>query len=128
MNLTAVCIDDSPAELDFVAGRVLVAHGIKVLAKEITGNGGLAAVKRFRPTIVTLDLQLTMMHGKEVLRAITEAKIPSLVFVASGSGQDQLKDECKRLGAIDFAVKPYDDISTWRMIEKALKAHGFIAP
>ena len=76
--ITAVCIDDSPAELDFVAGRILVAHDIQVVAKETTGTGGLAAVKRWRPTLVTLDLQLTMMHGQEVLRAIIDAKIDTL--------------------------------------------------
>ena len=126
MTLTAVCIDDSSAELDFVAGRVLVPHGIKVVAEDVTGTGGLAAVKRFRPNIVTLDLQLTMMHGKEVLAAITAAQIPTLVIVCSGSGQDQLKAECARLGAAGFAVKPYDDITTWRIIEKALKERGLL--
>lgn len=124
MNLTAVCIDDSPAELDFVAGRVLEAHGIKVVAKEITGTGGLQAVKRWRPTLVTLDLQLTMMHGQEVLRDIIASKIDTLVFVASGSSQ--LKKTCMEMGAAAFFTKPYDDILTWRGMETVLKERGLL--
>jgi|GEM_PF-4314285 len=124
MKITAVCIDDSPAELDFVAGRILVAHNIQVVAKETTGTGGLAAVKRWRPTLVTLDLQLTMMHGQEVLRAIIDAKIDTLVFVASGSSQ--LKKTCMDMGAAAFFTKPYDDVLTWRGIEAVLKERGLL--
>jgi DNA-binding response OmpR family regulator len=126
LSLTAVCVDDSTPELDYIA-RILTSHGVKVVHKDITGTGGLQAVKRFRPTLVTLDLQLTQMHGKEVLTAIVAAGIPTLVFVASGSGQDSLKRACKDLGATDFFVKPYDDVLTWRMIEHHLRERGLEA-
>ena len=124
MKITAVCIDDSPAELDFVAGRILVAHDIQVVAKETTGTGGLAAVKRWRPTLVTLDLSLTMMHGQEVLQAIVDAKINTLVFVASGSSQ--LFKTCMDIGAAACFTKPYDDVMTWRGIEAVLKERGLL--
>jgi CheY-like chemotaxis protein/DNA-binding XRE family transcriptional regulator len=63
-----------------------------------------------QPYLVLLDLNLPKIGGMEVLRRIKADKrirsIPVVVLTASRSGQEL--DECLRLGAEAFIVKPVD--------------------
>lgn len=125
MSLTAVCVDDSGPEVELIS-RILNSHGIKVVGKALDGQTAIDVITEKQPDLVTLDLQLPLVHGYDVLAAAIALEKPPLVVVASGSGQESMKRRCKELGAVEFFVKPYDDILTWRLIEAALKERGLL--
>lgn len=66
------------------------------------------------PDVVVLDLDLPKRHGTDVLRELRErGHLSTLsVVVISGNDDQQTIDECYRLGANSYIVKPenYDEL------------------
>lgn len=123
--ITAVCVDDHPMELHLIH-RILKEHGIEVVATARDGMTGLELIRQHRPTIVVLDFMLGQMEGIKILRTMRAEEIESHVFFASGSGAKTIKKQCFDAGALDFFVKPYDDIMTWNDLSKSLKKVGLL--
>ena len=85
-------VNDGAQALDFVFGTGLYAHRAEIE----------------QPLIILLDLNLPKKSGLEVLREIKAHKrtqeIPVIVLTASNRDRDI--DECRRLGADRYIVKP----------------------
>lgn len=78
---------------------------------EIVGsarNGGLAveAIRALRPDLVFLDVQMPVMTGFEVVRAVGPDAMPATIFVTA---YDQYALEAFDVAAVDYLVKPFGD-------------------
>lgn len=78
------------------------------------GIEALAAIKAGRGDILFLDLNMPDMDGYEVLQAIRQQDLPTMVIVVSGDIQPAARARVMKLGALDFLKKPLaqGDIST----------------
>jgi two-component system chemotaxis response regulator CheY len=78
--------------------------------------------KKEKPDLVLLDI--IMPGGDEVgltvLKKIREINPKQAVVMISAIGQDQIIAECTKLGAIDFIVKPFDDLQVAAVVERSL--------
>jgi DNA-binding response OmpR family regulator len=105
--------------------RVLVVEDEEALAKVLKlrleiegfevrlaadGKEAMASIAKQRPDLVVCDLMMPVMDGKDVTRAIkTDAKLRSIpVLILSALKREAEMEELKRLGADDFAAKPFD--------------------
>jgi two-component system, chemotaxis family, chemotaxis protein CheY len=74
------------------------------------------------PDLVLLDI--IMPGGDEmgirILRKIRAINPKQAVIMISAIGQDQTIAECAKLGAIDFIVKPFDDLEVLAVVERSL--------
>lgn len=68
----------------------------------------IAALKAGKGDLLFLDLNMPEMDGYEVLEAIQEQNISTLVFVVSGDIQSEAQKRVMMLGALDFIKKPLD--------------------
>ena len=82
----------------------------------------LIQFKKESPDLVLLDI--VMPGGDEVgltvLKKIRAINPKQAVIMISAIGQDQTIAECKKLGATDFLVKPFDDPEVLKVVEKSL--------
>jgi DNA-binding NarL/FixJ family response regulator len=83
MPLRAVLVDDD-ARFRAMARRVLIADGLDVVAEVGKGAEVEAAVARWRPDIVLLDIGLPDVDGIEVARRLA-AKVggPVVILISS---------------------------------------------
>lgn len=58
------------------------------------------------PCLLLLDLKLPRKSGFEVLEWIGEQRLPMKVIVISSSGQASDVELAKKLGALDYIIKP----------------------
>ncbi len=72
------------------------------------GDEGIKAVREDRADILFLDLTMPVMDGYEVLEAIKEEQLSSVVIVISGDVQPEARARVMALGAINFVKKPID--------------------
>ena len=72
------------------------------------GIEGLKALKEGKGEIMFLDLNMPEMDGYQVLQAIREQDISTMVIVVSGDIQPEARKRVMQLGAIDFIKKPID--------------------
>ncbi len=61
------------------------------------------------PDVILLDLNMPVLSGLEVLKAMKEKGIHSKILVITADIQDTTKQRCIDCGAVDFINKPVED-------------------
>lgn len=104
---TILVTDDNPEMSYFLAKKLLPSFGYKTLQAR-TGKEGLEMIRKFRPDLALLDLQLPDMLGLDVLRELAkeDTTVPAILMTAHGS--EQVAVDAFRLGVQDYLSKPVD--------------------
>jgi len=97
-------VDDHPMWRDAVV-RDLAAAGHDVVATAADGGEAVRRAAAARPEVVVLDLQLPVMSGVEVTRALVAADPSVRVLVLSASGEHADVLEAVKAGATGYLVK-----------------------
>ncbi len=99
----------------------LKAKGYQV-AGVASGEEGLAAIARERPTLVYLDMKMPGMNGIETLRKIreTDPRLPVIMITAYGTPKDM--KEAESLGVSGFFKKDEDFATAAKLIVVALES------
>jgi len=88
-----------------------------------SGTKALAQFAKENPDLVLLDI--IMPEGEEegtrILRKIMETNPKAKVVMITAVGQDSIIEECRRLGAKDYLVKPFDENKVTQTVKKYLK-------
>ncbi|MER6196952.1 response regulator transcription factor [Streptomyces sp. NPDC001586] len=120
-------VEDDPALLE-MTWLSLVRRGHEVAAFD-TGEAGLAALSRFRPDLVLLDVGLPGLDGIELCRRIRQ-RGPVPVIIVSGRGDETDVIGGLDTGADDYLVKPASADVVEARIRAVLRraAHEAVAP
>jgi DNA-binding NarL/FixJ family response regulator len=102
MAQTVLIVDDH-AGFRYAARAILEAEGYDVIAESATGMDALAAVERYRPELVLLDICLPDLNGIEVAGRLTSAD-HSLAVVLTSS-RDACDYHFEQSGARGFIPK-----------------------
>ncbi len=105
---TVLIVDDHPS-FRSSAHALLEAEGFEVVGEAEDGESAIEAVRRLRPDVVLLDVQLPDIDGFEVARRLTwNGGGPSVVLLSSRDGCD-FGPLVARSGARGFL--PKDELS-----------------
>jgi DNA-binding NarL/FixJ family response regulator len=103
--LATVLIVDDHAEFRSVARRVLERSDFEVIGEAADGTSGTAAVRRLRPDVVLLDIQLPDVDGCELCRVlVAEPEAPRIVLISSRDASDY-GVRLTGCGALGFVAK-----------------------
>lgn len=123
-DVSILVVDDTPANVRLLE-EMLVARNYGVLVAT-TGAEALDAVRRHRPDLVLLDVQLPDFDGFEVCRQLradrTTATLP-VVMVTASVGQERVK--ALQCGADDFLSKPFDQAELFARIASLVKIRSY---
>ena len=119
---TILTVDDSPSIRQMIkvalepAGHTVIEAG--------DGAQGLAAAQAKRPNIVITDLNMPVMNGLELIRALR--KLPALtglpiVFLTTESSEN-VKQEAKSAGATGWITKPFKPEQLLAVVGKLVRA------
>ena len=106
-SLRAVVVDDEP-----VARRALRLHlsrhpDVELAAECPDGPSAVHAVRRHRPDLLFLDVQMPGLGGFEVLKRLALHELPFVVFVTA---HDEYAVRAFEVNAIDYLLKPFDEV------------------
>jgi CheY-like chemotaxis protein len=108
--MTLLYVDDDEEDVDVFteAVEVVAPHTILHVATDCTEAFEVLNDLIILPDYIFLDINLPVMNGKEFLKQLKENKklknIP--VVMCSTSSNNPEIEECRKIGAIDFVVKP----------------------
>ena len=110
--MATILLADDDELFCYLLHGVLCSHGHEVL----TAYHGREALKLFHqhhPQITVLDLRMPEMDGLEVLRQIRASDPQAVVMILTAWGTDELEQQARQYGAIDFLNKQltYDSIA-----------------
>jgi DNA-binding NtrC family response regulator len=105
---TILIVDDEPAVREVLSGFFEHHYGPRGYRVETVGDGAeaLAAVRRRRPALVLLDIDMPGMNGVEALRGVRaiDATIP--VIMVTGNTSSRIAGEVIKDGAYSYLPKP----------------------
>lgn len=105
---TLLVVDDEP-EINRLVARIFEKRGYKVNAA-LDGAEALASVKRERPDLIMLDLNLPKIDGWEVCRQLKSdpatRNIPIIMLTAAHANVDDAQIGLG-LGADEYVAKPF---------------------
>jgi two-component system NtrC family response regulator len=115
-------VDDDPHILQSLKER-FVARGHAV-ATAASGREALAAVRRERPDILLLDLQLPDGDGISVLERLRQDEIEVTTIMITAFGTVDRAVQAIKAGAYDFIQKPFEPALVEETIRRALERAG----
>ena len=113
MEKVRVLVADDSAFMRKVLSEILESDPqITVVARARDGLDALEKIEQFAPDVITLDLNMPVMDGVEVLKRIMENQ-PRPVVVVSSLTQEEapITMQVLDLGAVDYIPKPSGTIS-----------------
>src|SRR5699024_2249684 len=103
---TILIVDDSVFMRKWIAG---ILHNTKyeVIAEASNGREAIHQYYFYQPDLVLLDVTMDEMDGVQALKHLVKLFPGVKVIMCSSLGQQAYINECLKIGAKDFIVKPY---------------------
>lgn len=114
---TVFVVDDDPAVVQAVS-RLLRVENYQV-REFSSATEFLAQHSHDVPGCAILDLAMPGMSGLDVQRALAEGGERHVIFV-SAFGDIPSSVDAMKAGAVDFLVKPFDDVDLLRAVQSAI--------
>jgi two-component system, LytTR family, response regulator len=112
---TVVVEDEGPARDKL---KILLAQqtDINVVAECENGAAAIAALKRTKPDLLLLDIQLPDMDGFSVLKSLPAGDLPIVIFTTA---YDQYAIMAFEAHALDYLLKPFDHERLYDALHRA---------
>ena len=81
-----------------------------------SGMEAVEMIRREKPDLIFLDVQMPEMNGFQVIEALKPEEIPEIIFVTA---YDQFAVKAFDIHAIDYLLKPFDDERFEKSLERA---------
>lgn len=105
---TVVVVDDSVVVRRLLADVLQSDPEIEVVATSSNGRLGVDAVRRLRPDVVVMDIEMPVMNGIEAVREIrtTDRRTPIIMFSTLTERGARATFDALDAGATDYVTKP----------------------
>jgi DNA-binding NarL/FixJ family response regulator len=114
--LRLVLADDHPLVLDGLRAVISAERDLHVVATATDGERALEAVRRFRPDVAVLDVQMPHMDGLTCLARLRESGLPVRVLLLSAFADPPSLRVAVEGGADGYALKTDPPQATIRAI------------
>src|SRR5262245_47128210 len=119
MNPRAIVVDDGTLGRRGIVSRLEKSGDVEVVAECRNGREAIDAVRRLRPELLFLDVQMPGTDGFGVLRALAPEECPYVIFVTA---HDRHALRAFEVHALDYLVKPIDDERFAEALRRAAEA------
>ena len=103
VGMKVIIVDDEPLARERLRRLLSGEPDVEIVAECADGPSAVEAVRRHRPDLLLLDVQMPGMDGFETLRALDAKALPTVVFV---TGFDQHAVHAFEARALDYLLKP----------------------
>jgi two-component system LytT family response regulator len=109
-------VDDEPPARRGVRARLTNQPDIEIVGECASGKDAVTAIQSLSPDLVFLDIQMPDLSGFDVLRQLSGARLPLVIFLTA---YNQHALRAFEVHALDYLVKPIDDVRFYESIEHA---------
>jgi DNA-binding NarL/FixJ family response regulator len=105
VSATVVIADDQPMVRAGLRSLLEGEDGVTVVAEAADGERALAAVRRYRPDVVLMDIRMPVLDGLEATRRLVAERAATRVLVLTTFDLDEYVFQALRAGASGFLLK-----------------------
>ena len=114
--IRALVVDDEPLARSSVVAELRRDAATQILGECGSGLEALADIRRLRPDLVFLDVEMPECGGFDVLEMLGADVPPAVVFVTA---YDRYAIQAFEVGALDYLLKPFDGPRFIRALDRA---------
>jgi two-component system LytT family response regulator len=119
--LTCIIVDDEMHAAKRLETLLSRNPKLTILAKLTDPRLAVGKILQLKPDLLFLDIQMPVMSGFEVLRAIYQAQVkPVVIFVTA---YDEFAIQAIRSAAFDYLLKPVDETELVTAVERLLATY-----
>ncbi|HEV3409628.1 MAG TPA: response regulator [Chthoniobacterales bacterium] len=104
-RIRALIVDDEALARRFIGRMLKDDDEIEVIGECSNGKEALAMIRKEKPDLVFLDVQMPEMDGIAVLQSLRLERLPQIVFTTA---YEQYAIRAFELHALDYLLKPFD--------------------
>lgn len=120
-RIRAVIVDDEPLARQRIEDLLAREQGVEIAGTAANGIDAVEVIRRLKPDLVFLDVQMPGKTGLEVVEAIGAGEMPLTIFTTAF---DRFALKAFDLAAVDYLVKPFDDERFTQALRRARKSIG----
>jgi DNA-binding NarL/FixJ family response regulator len=121
MPITLIIADDHPLVVDGLINLFALEPEFTVLAHCATGDAALAAIKEHRPDVAVLDINMPVLSGLDIARALKDQKLSSRIVLFTAALDDDLLIEAVCLGVQGIVLK---ELAPHLLVQCIKKVHA----
>jgi two-component system, LytTR family, response regulator len=118
MKIKTVIVDDEPLARERLRTWLEREPDLELIAECGDGRQAVATIRRSKPDLVFLDVQMPELDGLAVLDELGDAIPPAVIFVTA---YDQFAVKAFELHAVDYLLKPFDRERFQAAVRRALE-------
>jgi two-component system, LytTR family, response regulator len=115
-KIRTLIVDDEPIARERVLTLLQHQPDIEIVGECADGAQALSAIERLEPELVFLDVQIPVMDGFGVIRALSPQRLPMVVFTTA---YDEYALRAFEVHALDYLLKPFDGPRFLRTLQRA---------
>lgn len=115
-KLRIVIADDERPAREFLKALLRDVEGAEVVGEAENGADAVELIKREKPDLALLDLQMPEVSGLEAVRLLRKDQMPLVAFVTA---YDEYAVQAFELNAIDYLLKPVEKARLAATLERA---------
>ena len=123
--IRALIVDDEPHAREELRALLEETGAFEVVGACANAVEALKAIRRERPEVLFLDIQMPVIDGFELLAMVEEAAMPHVVFVTA---YDEYALKAFEEKTLDYLLKPVDRERLGRTVEKLRAALADAGP
>jgi two-component system LytT family response regulator len=116
MIIRVLIVDDEPLARKGVALRLRDYPDVEIVGICSDGKQAIQRIPELAPDLVFLDIQMPLISGIEVLRALPAENLPVIIFLTAF---DEHALAAFEVQALDYLLKPIDDVRFFAAVERA---------
>jgi two-component system LytT family response regulator len=115
-TIRTLIVDDEPLARERIKRFLAAEPDLELIGECAEGREAVAAIQTLKPDLVFLDIQIPELDGFGVLKAITIAQMPAVIFVTA---YDRYALQAFDVNALDYLLKPYNRERFHKAVERA---------
>jgi len=114
--IKVLIVDDEPLARKGIALRLRESPDMEIVGMCSDGKQAIQRIPELAPDLVFLDIQMPLVSGIEVLRALPPATLPVIIFLTAF---DEHALAAFEVQALDYLLKPIDEVRFFAAVERA---------
>lgn len=119
-----VLIVDDAGFMRSLLKDILTSEGFEVVGEATDGAMGVSMYQELRPDLVTMDVNMPKLDGRDALEQILKTDSTAKVIMVTTAGQDDIIKRTLLVGARDFVIKPFKKHQVVTTLNRIMKDNG----
>lgn len=117
MKIRTLIVDDEPLALERLRNLLQEEPDVEVIGECTNGRDAVQAIQTKSPDLVFLDVQMPELDGFGVIAALSQKKMPAIIFVTA---YDKFALRAFEVHALDYLLKPFDRERFQKSLRRAI--------